>query len=156
MADGQWPVRKTGVRNQESEESEGRSQKAEDPLGYCGEGGSVSTMYPIPGPWTGQLAILARPRGGDWLEDEIRGWRSSGIEMVVSLLELEEQDELGLPKRDRWQKRTTFASFPFRSSTALFPDRFPLLPRCLRKCAKHSITEKPLAFTAARASDDRR
>jgi len=56
----------------------------------------MSTMYPIPGPWKGQLAILARPRGGDWLEDEIRGWRSAGIEMVVSLLDLEEQDELGL------------------------------------------------------------
>jgi protein-tyrosine phosphatase len=53
-------------------------------------------IYPIPGPWKGQLAILARPRGGEWLEDEIRGWRNAGIEMVVSLLELAEQDELGL------------------------------------------------------------
>ena len=32
-------------------------------------------LYWIPGPWLGRLAIMPRPRGGDWLEDEIRSWR---------------------------------------------------------------------------------
>jgi protein-tyrosine phosphatase len=74
----------------------------------------MATMYPIPGPWNGQLAILARPRGGDWLEDEIRGWRSAGIEIVVSLLELEEQDELGLTEEGPLAEAhdIRFVSFP--------------------------------------------
>ena len=40
----------------------------------------------IGGPWTGRLAILLRPRGGDWLEDEVRSWRQAGLDAVVSLL----------------------------------------------------------------------
>ncbi|MDK2768837.1 MAG: hypothetical protein KYX69_14085 [Sphingomonas sp.] len=43
-----------------------------------------------------RLAIMARPRAGDWLEDEIAHWRSAGIATVVSLLERHEIDELGL------------------------------------------------------------
>lgn len=43
-----------------------------------------------------RLAIMARPRAGDWLEDEIAHWRSAGIATVVSLLERHEIDDLGL------------------------------------------------------------
>jgi protein-tyrosine phosphatase len=39
---------------------------------------------------------MARPRAGDWLDDEISGWRSEGIDIVVSLLTPEEVSELGL------------------------------------------------------------
>jgi len=53
-------------------------------------------LYPIPGPWKGQLAIVARPRGGDWLEDEAAAWRSAGVDVVVSLLEPDEAADLGL------------------------------------------------------------
>jgi protein-tyrosine phosphatase len=47
-------------------------------------------------PITGRLAIMPRPRAGDWLDDEITGWRAEGIDTVVSLLEPEEVAELGL------------------------------------------------------------
>jgi protein-tyrosine phosphatase len=50
----------------------------------------------VEGPWKGNLAIAARPRGGDWLEDEIEAWRRLGITTVVSLLTPEEESELGL------------------------------------------------------------
>jgi protein-tyrosine phosphatase len=53
-------------------------------------------LYWIGGPWRGRLAIMPRPRGGDWLEDEIQSWRRSGVDGVVSLLTLEEQSELYL------------------------------------------------------------
>ena len=46
-------------------------------------------LYWIVGPWRGRLAIAARPRGGDWLDDELSGWRQAGIDVVVSLLENE-------------------------------------------------------------------
>ncbi len=39
---------------------------------------------------------MARPRAGDWLEDEIAHWKQSGVGIVVSLLEREEIDDLGL------------------------------------------------------------
>jgi protein-tyrosine phosphatase len=44
----------------------------------------------------GRLAIMRRPRASDWLDDEVAGWRTEGIDTVVSLLESEEIDELGL------------------------------------------------------------
>jgi protein-tyrosine phosphatase len=44
----------------------------------------------------GRLAIMARPRSGDWLGDEIAGWKTAGINTVVCLLERDEVDELGL------------------------------------------------------------
>lgn len=42
------------------------------------------------------LAIMARPRAGDWLEDEIAHWVRSGVGIVVNLLERDEIDDLGL------------------------------------------------------------
>ena len=50
----------------------------------------------VQAPWKGKLAIAPRPRGGDWLEDEIEAWRRLGITAVVSLLTPEEESELDL------------------------------------------------------------
>ena len=58
-------------------------------------------IYWIPGPWVGKLAILGRPRGGDWLTDEVEGWRDAGVQVVVSLLSEEETGELGLADEGR-------------------------------------------------------
>jgi len=41
---------------------------------------------------------MPRPRAGEWLDDEIIGWRMEGIDMVVSLLEPAEISELGLER----------------------------------------------------------
>jgi protein-tyrosine phosphatase len=54
------------------------------------------TNYLIEGPWPGRLAIVARPRGSDWLEDEVHAWKEMGFDVVVSLLTRDELDELGL------------------------------------------------------------
>src|SRR5262249_10465272 len=55
-----------------------------------------SDLFWIPGPWRGRLAIAARPRGGDWLDDEASAWRRGGIDVVVSLLEDDEAAQLNL------------------------------------------------------------
>lgn len=34
----------------------------------------------------GKLGITARPRGGDWLVDDVRIWKECGVNLVVSLL----------------------------------------------------------------------
>lgn len=55
-------------------------------------------IYWIDGVPTGRLAIMARPRAGDWLEDEIAGWHEAGVDIVVCLLERYEVRELGLDR----------------------------------------------------------
>ncbi len=54
------------------------------------------SLYWIDGPWKGRLAISARPRGNDWLADEIKGWRDSRVKVIASLLTPEEVQSLGL------------------------------------------------------------
>lgn len=68
----------------------------------------------IAGPWRGRLAVSARPRGEDWLDDEIKSWRAAGVDVVVSLLESPEAADLGLEReRDICQANgMTFYSFP--------------------------------------------
>jgi hypothetical protein len=58
----------------------------------------TSGLFWIPGPWRGRLAVVTRPRGGDWLEDEMAEWRRAGIDTVVSLLEEPEAGELYLTR----------------------------------------------------------
>lgn len=53
-------------------------------------------VYWVSGPWRGRLGIVPRPRGGDWLQDEVRSWQEAGLDVVVSLLTAEEAAELGL------------------------------------------------------------
>ena len=53
-------------------------------------------LYLIDGVPCGKLAIMPRPRAGDWLAGEIESWQRSGINCVVSLLEPTEVRELGL------------------------------------------------------------
>lgn len=53
-------------------------------------------VYWVSGPWPGRLGIVPRPRGGDWLADEVHSWRDSGLDVVTSLLTPEEVPELGL------------------------------------------------------------
>jgi protein-tyrosine phosphatase len=53
-------------------------------------------LYWVKGPWPGKLALAARPRGGDWLQDEVAGWKQAGINSVLSLLTSEEERDLDL------------------------------------------------------------
>jgi protein tyrosine phosphatase (PTP) superfamily phosphohydrolase (DUF442 family) len=71
-------------------------------------------LYWIPGPWKGRLAISKRPRGGDWLEDEVRGWKNAGVDSVVSLLEPDEEEQLGISDEGRLlaENGIRFRSFP--------------------------------------------
>lgn len=61
-----------------------------------------------------KLAIVPRPRGGEWLEDEMRRMRRNGIDTVVSMLEPEEADWLGLAKEKAAAERAgmQFLSYP--------------------------------------------
>src|ERR1041385_2773713 len=58
-------------------------------------------LYWIDGPWPGRLAISARPRGGERLEDEISSWRRAGVDAVVSLLTPPENKDLQLVEESK-------------------------------------------------------
>ncbi len=49
----------------------------------------------------GAVGIMPRPRGGDWLEDEVRNLKLLGIQTVVSLLEWSEVYELDLKDEEK-------------------------------------------------------
>jgi protein-tyrosine phosphatase len=71
-------------------------------------------LYWVEGPWRGRLAIMPRPRGGDWLEDEISSWRRLGIGVIVSALTEEESDELDLDREKEFCEGAgiDFIAFP--------------------------------------------
>ncbi len=74
----------------------------------------ASRLYIIEGPRRGRLAIAPRPRGGDWLENEISDWREAGIDVVVSLLTPDEVTEFGLETEKQLceAQGIRFVSFP--------------------------------------------
>jgi protein-tyrosine phosphatase len=71
-------------------------------------------LHWIDTPFAGRLAIMARPRAGDWLDDEIADWKTSGLDMVVSLLEPDEVAELDLQREAKLcgEMGIGFLSFP--------------------------------------------
>ena len=73
----------------------------------------IPDLFPIPGPWAGRLAIAARPRGGDWLDDEASGWHGAGLNVLVSLLEAEEADQLGLTREEQAAASNGIRFVPF-------------------------------------------
>ena len=68
----------------------------------------------LEGPWSGKMALAARPRGGDWLADEMASWKIAGIQSVLSLLTPEEERDLDLrDEADEARKLgLEFFSFP--------------------------------------------
>lgn len=47
-------------------------------------------LYRIVDGLPGTISTMPRPRGGEWLEDEMISFRDQGVEMIVSLLTAEE------------------------------------------------------------------
>src|SRR6266446_5967799 len=74
----------------------------------------AAKIFWVTGPWRGRLGIVPRPRGAEWLDDETRAWREAGIDGVVSLLEPDEEAELGLAGESSSSKTNglAFSAFP--------------------------------------------
>ena len=71
-------------------------------------------LYWLDGPWRGKLAMAARPRGGDWLRDDMASWKRAGIDTVLSLLTPDEETDLDLRDEAGEAKAQgmEFGSFP--------------------------------------------
>jgi protein-tyrosine phosphatase len=61
-----------------------------------------------------RLAIVPRPRGNDWLEDDMRAIRKEGLDILVSMLTSPETEELGLGRESLACKEAgiEYLSFP--------------------------------------------
>jgi hypothetical protein len=64
-----------------------------------------------------RLAIIPRPRGQDWLPDDINLLLRAGIDVVVSALTATENEELGLVEESRCcqSKVSSFFPSPFKT-----------------------------------------
>lgn len=74
----------------------------------------VPIIYPLTAYPKGYLVMMGRPRGGEWLDDEIVGLQHCGIHVVVSLLEPQESLEVALTHESDvcMQHGLTYRSFP--------------------------------------------
>jgi len=83
------------------------------------------------------IAISARPRGGDWLEDDVQGWRNQGVDVVVSLLTAEENKELDLQSESSVAQRKGIGFYTFPIEDRGVPAR----PADVEQLAAQLLTE---------------
>ena len=101
-----------------------------------GETGMRADIYWTTERFPGRLALLARPRGGDWLEDETSAWTDAGIDVVVSMLDEVEVGEFGLAREAELSEANgiEFISFPVTDRSVPAADKnFSALTEKLRK-----------------------
>ncbi len=55
-----------------------------------------ATLFTVDQPGPGQLSTMAKPRGGDWLTDEMAALREAGVDVLVCALTTPERHEVGL------------------------------------------------------------
>jgi protein-tyrosine phosphatase len=55
-----------------------------------------ATIFTVASSWPGTLSTMARPRGGEWLADEMAALRVAGTDILVSMLTASELRELEL------------------------------------------------------------
>lgn len=63
---------------------------------------------------SGSLSVMAKPASGEWIDDEFKGIRDWGIDRIVSLLEKNEEADLGLIEERSLTKNNDmdFVSYP--------------------------------------------
>jgi len=89
-------------------------------------------LYWIQTAGPGKLAVMPRPRGGDWLEEELWSLKQAGVDILVSMLTREEEEMLGLESEGKLAREhgLDFISHPI-------PDRnIPASPKETWKLAK--------------------
>ncbi|WP_129649181.1 protein-tyrosine phosphatase family protein [Peristeroidobacter agariperforans] len=74
------------------------------------------TLYEVERIGTGRLAVMGRPRAGDWASDEFAGLARLGVTDIVSLLEPSEAHELDLAEEPAYCAAAgiRFYSFPIK------------------------------------------
>jgi Cyclin-dependent kinase inhibitor 3 (CDKN3) len=102
------------------------------------EDGRTMTVFWINPGANGRLAIVPRPRGNDWLADDLTAIRRDGIDILVSLLTQPEAAELGLSHEQTLCEKAgiEFRSFPITDRSV--PDAY----RDMHALAEELATER--------------
>lgn len=76
----------------------------------------MDDVFWIEAPPSVRLAIVLKPRGDEWLKDELERMKRSGVETLVSLLEPSEAAWLGLAEESSLAEQAgmRFLSFPIQ------------------------------------------
>jgi protein-tyrosine phosphatase len=61
----------------------------------------------------GKLGTMSRPRGGDWLVDEVSNWKRCGVDVVVSGLNTLEMRELDIVNEPEYCEKTGIDFFQY-------------------------------------------
>lgn len=74
----------------------------------------ISDIYWTEQKHPGRIALVGRPRGGEWLETEVAAWAKENIDIIVSMLEPAENDEFELGREAEYcfANDIEFISFP--------------------------------------------
>ena len=104
-------------------------------------------LYSIQGLPAGQVSIMARPRGGNWLLDEVKALREAGVDVLVSLLTPGEVMDLDLREEAECccRQEIIYLSFPipdrsippFSASTFTFLEQLKVHVSGGKKVALH-------------------
>jgi protein-tyrosine phosphatase len=75
---------------------------------------AVNEIFWIDGNPPPKLAVVLRPQGGEWLQEDLAKFKRAGIRTLVSLLEEDEAEWLGLAQEARTARELgmEFLSFP--------------------------------------------
>ena len=94
----------------------------------------------------GFVAVMPRPRAGDWLEDEIAGLRRLGVSAMASLLEPDEARGLGLESEVTIarQQGLSFRQFPIPDRST--PVKLPAYARFIGELAEDVLAGAGLAI----------
>ncbi|MGA7219687.1 MAG: dual specificity protein phosphatase family protein [Candidatus Sulfotelmatobacter sp.] len=71
-------------------------------------------LYWLDESWPGRLAVGPRPRGGEWLGEDVAAWRRARVDSVLSLLTPDEEQDLDLQNEasEVRSQGMSFTSFP--------------------------------------------
>jgi len=75
-------------------------------------------IFWIDGLTKGRLGVAPRPRGGEWLDDELQAWQAAGVDCVISALMPDEEAELELTS-----ERTACRKHGLQFESVAIPDR---------------------------------
>jgi protein-tyrosine phosphatase len=103
-------------------------------------------LYTIEYDGPGALSIMARPRGGDWLADEIEAWREAGVDVVVSLLAPEEQTELELDEETSLCQHADLAFLAFPIPDRGIPSQLAAAERLITEIVEALKARKHVAI----------
>jgi protein-tyrosine phosphatase len=85
-------------------------------------------VFRIPVAAAGRLSTMPRPKGDDWLDDEMVALRAAGVDVLVSLQTHEERVELGLVDEPEAAVRAGLEFLAFPIADLGVPDRHEIEP----------------------------